>query len=179
LIMLEAHGPGHIAFSKDQPGELIALPLHPGQGVDVREHVFMLATSQVTYDWFNTGIWYTTQSGNDQETQYPLGMFMDRFQAPQTPGLLLLHGAGNVFVRHLGPGESVLVKPTAFLFKDATVGMHLHIDYPGNHSLGGWWSTWYQRYLWLQLRGPGRVAVQSAYKHMEEDGKRIVNSSPA
>src|SRR4051812_20786265 len=106
LIMTEAHGPGHIAFSRDEPGEMLALPLHPGYGVDVREGVFMLATGQVTYDWFSTGIWFRTRSGDDTETHYPIGMFMDRFLAPQAPGLLLLHGAGNVFVRRLGPGET-------------------------------------------------------------------------
>ncbi len=31
LIMTQAQGPGHIAFSQDAPGELIALPLQPGQ----------------------------------------------------------------------------------------------------------------------------------------------------
>src|SRR5947209_12456333 len=39
LIMTQAVGPGHIAFSQDAAGEIIALPLQPGQGVDVREHI--------------------------------------------------------------------------------------------------------------------------------------------
>src|SRR5579872_2934772 len=32
LVMAQAHGPGHVAFSQDAPGELIALPLDAGQG---------------------------------------------------------------------------------------------------------------------------------------------------
>src|SRR5512143_131579 len=52
LIMTQAQGPGRIAFSRDEPGETIALPLQPGQVVDVREHLFMVATSHVAYDWF-------------------------------------------------------------------------------------------------------------------------------
>src|SRR5439155_13877670 len=36
LIMTQAEGPGHIAFSKDAAGEMIAVPLQPGQGLDVR-----------------------------------------------------------------------------------------------------------------------------------------------
>src|SRR5581483_363668 len=56
LIMMQAHGPGHIAFSRDAPGEMFALPLQPGEEVDVREHLFMLATSNVAYDWFSTNI---------------------------------------------------------------------------------------------------------------------------
>ena len=130
LIMMQAHGPGHIAFSRDAPGEMIALPLQPGEEVDVREHLFMLATSNVSYDWFSTNIWYTTQSGDDNETHYPVGMFMDRFSAPQSPGLLILHAAGNVFVRDLAPGQTILVKPTALIFKDPSVQMQLHFEHP-------------------------------------------------
>ena len=78
---------------------MIALPLQPGQAVDVREHLFLVATANVTYDWFQANIWYNTRSGNETETHYPLGMFMDRFFAPTAPGLLLLHSAGNAFVR--------------------------------------------------------------------------------
>ena len=95
LVMTQAHGPGRIAFSKDKPGELVAIPLDPGQSVDVREHVFMIATLSMAYDWFQTGIWFSTRNGNDTETHYPIGMFMDRFTGGDAPGLLLLHGAGQ------------------------------------------------------------------------------------
>lgn len=179
LIMTQAQGPGHIAFSQDHPGEMIALPLQPGQAVDVREHIFMVATGNVAYDWFNTNIWFTTRNGDDQETHYPLGMFMDRFYAQQVPGLVLLHGAGNIFVRNLQPNETILVKPTALLFKDTTVQMYLRIDTPASTGWGSWgWSNWNQRYIWLRLQGPGRVAIQSAYKHLEENGRNIVKTSP-
>ena len=33
LIMMTAQGPGHIAFSADEPGETIAVPLAPGRAV--------------------------------------------------------------------------------------------------------------------------------------------------
>ena len=180
LIMTQAQGPGHIAFSQDQSGELIALPIQPGEAIDVREHIFVAATSSVTYDWFSTNVWYSTQNGDETETHYPLGMFMDRFFAPENPGLLLLHAAGNAFIRHLEPDETILVKPTALLFKDPSVQMHLHLEYPkGGNFSWGIFSTWYYRHIWLRLRGPGRVAVQSAYKHMEENGRNITNYSAA
>jgi uncharacterized protein (AIM24 family) len=177
LVMTQAQGPGHIAFSRDAPGETIALPLQPGQAVDVREHLFMVATSNVAYDWFQSGIWFTTRNGDERETHYPLGQFMDRFFAPQTPGLLLLHSAGNVFVRNLVPNQTILVKPTALLFKDPTVQMQLHFEHPA----GSWssWRSWGNRYLWLRLYGPGRVAVQSAYKHMEDNGRNVIRHSGA
>lgn len=178
LIMMQAHGPGHIAFSRDAPGEMIALPVQPGQEVDVREHLFMLATSNVAYDWFSTNIWYTTQAGNDTETHYPVGMFMDRFSAPQAPGLLLLHAAGNVFVRDLAPGETLLVKPTSLIFKDPSVEMQLHFEHPGG-SFNFGWGTWSNRYYWLRLWGPGRIAVQSVFDRMEGENRNLSNCSPA
>jgi uncharacterized protein (AIM24 family) len=177
LIMTQAVGPGHIAFSQDAPGEVIALPLQPGQGVDVREHIFMVATLNITYDWFSTNVWFNTRNGDETETHYPLGAFMDRFYAPQTPGLLLLHAAGNVFTRHIPQGQTILVKPTALLFKDPTVQMQLHFEHPNGTTRS--WRSWGERYLWLRLFGPGRVAVQSAYAHMHDNGRNITRHSPA
>ena len=175
LIMAQAAGPGHIAFSHDTPGELIAVPIHPGQSVDVREHLFLTATSNVAYDWFNTNIWFSTKSGNDTETHYPLGAFMDRFSGSVQPGLLLLHAAGNVFVRTLAHGESMLVKPTSLIFKDPTVQMHLHFERPQVGFTS--WGSWSNRYLWLRVVGPGRVAVQSSFKQIEGETRYITNFS--
>lgn len=180
LIMTEAHGPGHIAFSRDEPGEMIALPIQSRQSVDVREHLFMFATNRVAYDWFSTNIWYTIQSGNDnneQETHYPVGRLMDRFSAPESPGLLILHAAGNVFVRELAANQTILVKPTALIFKDPTVQMQLHFEHPRTgFSL---WGSWANRYLWLRLWGPGRVAVQSVFDRMEGENSNITSCSSA
>jgi uncharacterized protein (AIM24 family) len=181
LIMTQAGGPGHIAFSHDAPGELIALPLHPGQAVDVREHLFLTATANVGYDWFQTNVWFTTRDNNNEtETHYPVGMFMDRFAPQQSAGLLLLHAAGNVFVRELAPGQTILVKPSALIFKDPSVQMHLHLEQPGSF-FGGWnsWNNWSNRYMWLRLSGPGRVAVQSVFNATEGENRSISSYSYA
>jgi uncharacterized protein (AIM24 family) len=177
LIMTQAQGPGHIAFSKDDPGELIAVPLQQGQSIDVREHLFLAATSNVLYDWFQTGIWFSTRSGNDTETHYPLGMFMDRFSASQAPGLLLLHAGGNVFVRELAAGQTILVKPTALIFKDPSVRMQLHFEHPT--TMFSAWGYWGNRYVWLSLAGPGRVAIQSVFEQIEGESRRLSGSSYA
>lgn len=180
LIMAQAQGPGHIAFSKDEPGELIALPLQAGQAVDVREHMFLVATSNVTYDWFQSGIWYQVRDDKDTQTYYPMGMFMDRFYAPSAPGLLLLHAGGSVLVRNLGPGESILVKPTALVFKDTSVQMQLHLEHPnGGIFTWGAWQARSMRAIWLVLTGPGRVAIQSVFERIEEENGNIVNTSYA
>lgn len=177
LIMTEALGPGHIAFSHDAPGEIVAVPLQVGQAVDMREHVFMVASSQVAYDWFNTNVWFRTSSGGDTETHYPLGMLMDRFYAQGAPGLVLIQGKGNIFTRTLAPGETILIKPTALLFKDPTVQMNLHFERPA----GTWrsWRSWGDRYIWLRLYGPGRVAIESNFAHFEDKGFNMTGSSPA
>jgi uncharacterized protein (AIM24 family) len=167
IIMTEAHGPGHIAFSRDEPGEMIALPLQPGQAVHVREHMFLAATHSVAYDWFTTGVWFTTDTDKETEYHYPVGQFMDHFSAGQTPGLLLLHAAGNVFVRKLTENQTLLIKPTALVYTDPTVKLALHIDYP----IGGILSS--NPILWLHLSGPGRVAIQSAYEPMEVGSRSI------
>ncbi|HTX37952.1 MAG TPA: AIM24 family protein [Bryobacteraceae bacterium] len=177
LIMTQAEGPGRIAFSKDDPGELIPVPLQAGQSLDVREHMLLAATSNVGYDWFQTGIWFETQQGNDTETHYPVGRYMDRFAASQTPGLVLLHAGGNVFVRTLKPRQTILVKPTALVFKDPTVQMQLHFEHPG--ALFSMWRPWNNRYLWLRLSGPGRVAVQSVFERIEGESRNMIRWSNA
>ena len=93
--MLTATGPGRIAFSRDAPGELLAIPLQHGAAVEVREHVFLLATSSITYDYFTPPVWYRTRNGDEIETHFPLGYLMDRFTATGGPGLLLVHAHGN------------------------------------------------------------------------------------
>ncbi len=178
LVMTQAKGPGRIAFSKDAPGEMIAVPLNAGQSIDVREHVFLVATNQIAYDWFATNIWFTTRDGNSNETHYPIGMFMDRFAAESQPGLLLLHGHGNVFVRHLEARQHISIKPTALLFKDPGVRMNLHLEYPGGTGSFTGWGNWSTRYVWLRLHGPGRVAVQSHFEPMEDPGHPIGRSEP-
>ncbi len=181
IVMAEAKGPGRIAFSRDAPGELLALPLQPGEAVDVREHLLVFATDAVAYDWFQTDIWYKIQiqRGNDRETEVhrPLGLFMDRFSAGSRPGLLVLHASGNVFVRDLAEGQSILVKPTALLYKDPAVGMQLHFEHPA--ATWSAYGAWTQRYVWLRLQGPGRVALMSAFEPVHGENGSLVACSPA
>jgi len=176
LIMMTARGPGHIAFSADKPGETLAVPLQHNQAVDVVEHRFLLATGNVTYQWENSGIWFSTQKGDDQEYHYPLGQTMDRFWAKGGPGLLLLHAPGNTFVRDLAPGERILIQPSGLIWKDPTVRMTLHFEYPH----GAYWfssARMQAKSAWLSLHGPGRVAIQSVFERPEMTGQVVRCSS--
>ncbi len=177
LVMLEARGPGHIALSDDSPGEVIALPIQHGQSMWVREHAFLAATGNVGYTWQQPGIWIVTGSGDDRETHYPLGMYVDIFSATGGPGLLLLHSPGNTFIRDLAPSETICIQPSSLLYKDPGVGMQLHIEYPRAQGMN-WQRSYSYRQVWLRMWGPGRVAVQSVFERPEASNQ-ISSHSPA
>jgi uncharacterized protein (AIM24 family) len=170
LILTEARGPGHVAVSMDNPGETVAIPLDPGKAIDVREGMFLLATEEIDYAWTPSPTWYRTERAK----VFPAGRFLDRFTCrPGPPGLLLLHAAGNVFVRDLAFNEEILVKPTCLLYKEPTVQMLLYIEHPRNYNM-----VWSRRYLWLRMCGPGRVAIHSAFHQWEDPHEPVRFSSP-
>jgi uncharacterized protein (AIM24 family) len=152
FVITQAMGVGHIAFSRDATDELVVLPLHPGQELDVREHAFLMASGSVKYSYMRVKGLVNILFGGE-------GMFMERFSAPAASGLLLLHGYGNVFQRMLKPRESILVEPGGFLYKDASVTMNTEMQNIGTGLLGG------TGLALARLTGPGRVGIQSMYKH--------------
>ena len=99
---------------------------------------------------------------------YPVGRYVDRFTAGDRPGLVMIGAGGAAFLRDLADGESLLVKPPSLLFKDPSVSMQLHVEYPAAGVK--LWRTWGNRYLWLRLWGPGRVALQSSYDSRADPG---------
>ncbi len=145
-----AHGPGRVALSRDAAGELVVLPLHPTMEIDVREHAFLAASHAVTYSFERIkGLANVLHGGS--------GMYMDRFVTQQWPGLLILHGYGNVFQKTLRPGEQILVEPGGFLYKDSSVTMN---------AVKQNIKTGLLRSLYLaEMTGPGRVGIQSMYHH--------------
>ena len=115
-ILNVATGPGRIAVSRDAAGELVVLPLDPGMEIDVRGHAFLAGTHSLDYSFVRLKGLANVLHGGD-------GMFMDRFVTHAETGLLLLHGCGNVFQRTLAAGETILVEPGAFLYKDSSVDL--------------------------------------------------------
>jgi uncharacterized protein (AIM24 family) len=150
-ILSIAQGPGRIAFSRDAAGELVVLPLHPGMELDVREHAFLIGTHSLNYSFVRIkGLTNLLHGGS--------GMYMDRFITQGYPGLLLLHGYGNVFQKTLQPGEQILIEPGGFLYKDSTVAMNtVQMDIKTGLMRRG-------MYL-AEMTGPGRVGIQSMYVH--------------
>ena len=134
FVLSVARGPGRVAFSRDAPGELIVIPIDAPAEVDVREHALVLATGTLGYTFEKLpGVRAMLVAGT--------GMYLDRFTAQSAPGLLVLHGYGNVFERVLAQGETILVEPGAFFYKDAAVGMEVvSINFkgqPGAEAGGG------------------------------------------
>jgi uncharacterized protein (AIM24 family) len=152
FIISVANGPGRIAFSRDATGELVVLPLHPGMELDVREHAFLLASHQIGYSYVQIRGLKNILFGGQ-------GMFMDRFVTTGAAGLLILHGYGNVFERRLRPGESIMVEPGAFLYKDSSVTMEVEFQKLTSGFFGG------SNMALAKMTGPGRVGIQSMYVH--------------
>ncbi|MEH2447893.1 MAG: AIM24 family protein [Nostoc sp.] len=161
IFISEAHGPGNIAFSREAPGQIVVLRLERGQTVDVREHQFLLATSNIEYSFFfQRGLanLFFSRSG---------GLFIDRFIGKQEGGLLLIHGYGNVFEKYLAPGEVLDVEPGAWLWKDSSVKMETVTALQSSGGifgaigvvLGGISFT-LNRFI-----GPGRLGLQSMTYH--------------
>lgn len=147
-----ATGPGRIAFSRDANGELVIMPLHPDMELDVRGHSFLLCSHSVDYSFIRIkGLRNMLFGGS--------GMYMDRFVTKGAPGLLVLHGYGNVFERRLAAGESVMLEPGAFLYKDASVTMNVEWQRLTSGIFGG-----IGMYL-ARMTGPGRLGIQSMYHH--------------
>jgi uncharacterized protein (AIM24 family) len=152
FIISVASGPGRIAFSRDATGELVVLPLHPGMELDVREHAFLLASHQIDYTFVRVkGLTNILFGGQ--------GMYMDRFVTGGAQGLLILHGYGNVLERTLRPGESIMVEPGAFLYKDSSVTMQVEFQKLGSGFFGG------ATMSLARMTGPGRIGIQSMYVH--------------
>src|SRR2546423_180205 len=116
IFITEAQGPGNIAFSRDSVGQIVALRLQPGQLVEVREHQFLVATSNIDYG-------FTFVQGAANILFSRTGLFVDQFTCRGGEGMVLLHGYGNVFEKMLAPGETLDVEPGAWLWKDPGVRM--------------------------------------------------------
>jgi uncharacterized protein (AIM24 family) len=59
----------------------------------------------------------------------------------------------------LRPGESILLEPGAFLYKDSTVNMTVEFQQLTTGFFGG------TNMALAKVTGPGRVGIQSMYVH--------------
>jgi uncharacterized protein (AIM24 family) len=168
LIMMEAHGPGRLGLAHDSSGEIVAVPIDPGRPIVVREHHLVAATLSTAYDAVQSPCWYVTGSGDDRETEYPIGWYLDTFACGDQPGLVLLHAMGNAFTRDLAPGERIVLNPAAYVMSDASVQLTLAMEVPN----GDWGAL-----ALLRLFGPGRVVIQSgSHGHLHKPRMNSLNA---
>jgi uncharacterized protein (AIM24 family) len=131
FVLSVAHGPGRLAFSRDAAGALVVLPVDPGVTVDVRGHALLVATGTMTYS-------FSKVAGLRTMLMAGTGMYLDQFSATAQPGLLVLHGYGNVFERTLAAGESIQLEAGAFLYKDSAVTLEVvNVDIAPPADAGG------------------------------------------
>ncbi len=155
IFMTEAGGPGRIAFSRDGPGHIMALHLQAGQTVDVREHQFLAASSNVDFTFRRVqGVANMLFSGT--------GFFIDTFSTQHQEGIVWLHGYGNIFEITLAQGEQIDIEPGGWIYKDPTVNMETKIQ---KLSTGFFASA--GQMVWNRFTGPGRLALQSMYMPLE------------
>ena len=82
--------------------------------------------------------------------------------------LVDLHAQGNVFIRDLKQGESLIIQPSSLLYRDSSVRVNLHLEYPRNMGFAFWSNRWSYRSILVRVHGPGRIAVQSVYEPPED-----------
>lgn len=162
IFINEAQGPGNISFSRDSVGQIVALRLQPGQMVEVREHQFLFATSNVDYN-------FTFMQGAANILFSRTGIFIDQFSCRGGEGMVLLHGYGNVFEKMLAPGETLDVEPGAWLWKDPSVQMSVTTVAGSQRgggilgAIGGLVAG--SSFILNRFTGPGRLGIQSMTYH--------------
>ena len=150
VFITEAEGPGQISFSRDGAGHIFALHLKPGEEIQVREHQFLAATTNIDYS-------FERVKGFSNMFLGGTGLFIDNFNTTSGEGILWLHGYGNVFEKVLAPGEQIDVEPGGWLYKDKSVQMNTNIQTLSTGLLAS------MNMITNRFTGPGRIAIQSMY----------------
>ena len=154
VFLTEASGPGQMGFSRDGAGHIFAIHLNRGEGIDMREHQFLAATSGIDYT-------FTRVKGVSNMLLGGTGFFIDHFRAQDGDGVVWVHGYGNVFEATLTAGEQIDVEPGGWIYKDPTVQMETQFQKltTGLFASAG-------NLVWNRFTGPGRVGIQSMYVHL-------------
>ena len=153
ILLTEAKGNGQIAFSRDGVGHVFAMHMNDGDILETREHQYLAATSNVEYSFSRVkGIGSVLFGGT--------GFFLDKFTAQHGPGIVWLHGYGNVFEVTLAHGEHIDVEPGGFLYKDESVRLESRPMSLKTGLFGG------SSIVWNRFTGPGRLGIQTMYFHL-------------
>lgn len=146
--MVRAKGTGRMALSRDGAGQIVGINVEAGQSLFVREHQFLAASGSMSYSFARIrGISNLLLGGT--------GFFVDRFNADSGPGVVWVHGYGNITEVWLDKDDMLDVEPGAWCYRDQTVGMS---TVPVNLATGLLAST---SFTLNRFRGPGRLGIQT------------------
>ncbi len=156
IILARASGRGLVALGRSAPGEVVGVPIQPGQTLEVREHQFLAATDSLSYGFTRVrGLANLLFGGN--------GFFVDTFRAGKDLGVVWVHVHGNAIEVELGPGEHLDVEPRRWCYKDPRVKMS---TVPINVSAGLFASS---SFMLNRFTGPGRVGLQTMGIYLDTD----------
>jgi uncharacterized protein (AIM24 family) len=156
FFVTRTSGSGHIAFSRDSPGQCVPMHLRQGEGLDVREHQYVAATDNLDYSFeLIKGVKNMLRGGS--------GIFMDKFRATDGDALVWLHGHGNVFLVQLDQGEQLDVEAGAWLYKDPSVNLESVTMGLKTGLMGGG-----GKLTWNRFTGPGKLAIQTMFISPDE-----------
>lgn len=151
VFMVETTGHGEIAFSRGAPGQIVALTLETGQTLNVREHQWLCATSNLDFSSSHVaGVANMLFSGS--------GLYIDTFSSASDEGGLWLFGYGNVFEIQLDSGDAIDVDPGCWIYKDPSVQMTAIVQRLSTGAFGD-----SGQYVVNRFTGPGRLGIQTMY----------------
>lgn len=130
LRPLLVRGPGHLACAAARPGQVFMLYLPAGTAIDVA-----------------TDRWLCAAGLSHGPAGVGADFSLERFQAGESDGLLLVYAAGSAYELMLEPGESLLLALGALLYRKP--GLEIA---PPAHTPPGLG----------RCAGPGLLAVQTA-----------------
>ena len=116
FVLSVARGPGHLALSRTPQASSWFSRSMPRTVLELRGHALLVASGTMSYS-------YSKVPGLKTALLAGTGLYLDRFEATGEPGVIVVHGFGNVFERTLAEDEMIHVEPGGFLYKDA-VGVH-------------------------------------------------------
>ena len=156
IVLAKADGHGRLALGRSAPGEIVGVPVEPGQTLEVREHQFLAATDTLAYGFKRIrGISNLLFGGN--------GFFVDTFQSAREAGSVWVHAHGNLIAVELAAGEQLDVEPSRWCYKDLSVTM---TTVPINVSARLFAST---SLMLNRFTGPGRLGLQSMAVYLNTD----------
>lgn len=160
IILLEAGGTGKISLSRHSTGHIFPIHLKPGQTLDVREHQYIAATSNLDYTVEPISEIPNVMFGGT-------AFFIDKFKATECEGMLWLHSYGDLFEITLGKDEELDIDSGSWVYKDTTVRMQNQIDCFSTGLLGT------RNVAYKRFTGPGRIGIQTVSLAMTLDSSVI------